>query len=253
MKIRRKAPKLSPSAPPLYVVGYRGSPPAPEELAVWFDVEYGGPLRIQPVTGSPSGQSSHLRATHGPWEATLSLLLPAADAEAWQESLAWGHACAGQISLPRASPGKAVDLVLFAARLARGLTLLTGGTAYDLRTQTYLNPSDWQDRPLTQFAAQDHISVEQSDADAEGRERFYTKGLAKFGLDELELFRPMGLPGRPTLERLTDVAEEIVRLGQSPKVGASLPLPNIGLTLSVVKHRTVPTGNDPVAFREISW
>ncbi len=252
MKIRRKAAKLPPSAPPLYIVGFRGAPPAPEEFVVWFDLEYGGPLRIQADPGPSPGPPS-FRATHGPWEAAIRLLLPAADAEGWRESLAWGHPNAGQVLLTRTSPSKAIDLVLHAARLARGLTLLTGGTAYDLRTQTYLNPSDWQDRPLAQFAAQDHITVEQADADETGRERFYTKGLAKFGLDELEVFRPMGLSGRPTSERLTAIAEEIIRLGQSPKVGASLPLPGIGLTLSVTKHRTVPSAEGPVAFREVAW
>nr|MBI3612356.1 hypothetical protein [Nitrospirota bacterium] len=253
MKIRRKAAKLPPSAPPLYIVGYRGSPPAPEELAIWFDLEYGGPLRLQADSGPSPDSPSLLRAVHGPWEAAIRLLLPAADAEAWQESLAWGHPNAGQVFLTRTSPSKAIDSVLHAARLARGLTLLTGGTAYDLRTQTYLNPSDWHDRPLTHFAVRDHMTVEQSDADEAGRERFYTKGLAKFGLDELEVFRPMGLPGRPTSERLTDIAETIIRSGQSPKVGASLPLPGIGLTLSVTKHRTVPTAEGPVAFREVAW
>ncbi|TAJ08301.1 MAG: hypothetical protein EPO61_09340 [Nitrospirae bacterium] len=253
MKIRRKAAKLPPSAPPLYIVGYRSSPPPPEELAIWFNLEYGGPLRLQADPGPSLGGSSQLRAAHGPWEAAIRLLLPAADAEAWQESLAWGHPNAGQVLLMRTSPSKAIDLVLHAARLARGLTLLTGGTAYDLRTQTYLNPSDWQDRPLTQFAACDHMTVEQSDADEAGRERFYTKGLAKFGLDELEVFRPMGLPGRPTSERLTDIAEMIIRLGQSPKVGASLTVPDIGLTLSITKHRTVPAAEGPVAFREVAW
>lgn len=253
MKIRRKAAKLPPSAPPLYIVGYRGSPPAPEELALWFDVEYGGPLRLQADSGSPLGAPPQLRAAHGPWEAAIRLLLPTADAEAWQESLAWGHPNTGQVLVTRTSPNKAIDLVLHAARLARGLTLLTGGTAYDLRTQTYLNPSDWQDRPLTQFAAHDHIAVEQSDADKAGRDRFYTKGLTKFSLDELEVFRPIGLSGRSTLEQLASIAEEIVRLGQAPKVGASLPLPGIRLTLSVARHRTVPDATGPVAFREISW
>lgn len=253
MKIRRKAAKLPPSAPPLYIVGYRSSPPAPEELAIWFDLAYGGPLRLQADAGPSPDAPSLLRAIHGPWEAAIRLTLPAADAEAWQSSLAWGHPNAGQVLLARTSPNKAIDVVLHAARLARGLTLLTGGTAYDLRTQTYLNPSDWRDRPLTQFAARDHMTVEQSDADETGRERFYTKGLTKFGLDELEVFRPMGLSGRPILERLTDIAETIIRSGQSPKVGASLTLPDIGLTLSVTKHRTVPAAEGPVAFREIAW
>jgi hypothetical protein len=252
MKIRRKAAKPSPFAPPLYIVGYRGASPEPRELAVWFDLEYGGPLKVQPAEAT-TGPNPLFRATHGPWDATIRLQVQTADAEAWQESLAWGHSLAGQVFPGKTAPSRIIDLVLHAARLARGLTLLTGGTAYDLRTQAYLNPSDWQDRSLAQFSAQDHITVEQADADETGRERFYTKGLAKFGLDELEVFRPMGLSGRPTSERLTDIAEEIIRLGQSLKVGASLPLPGIGLTLSVTKHRTVPSAEGPVAFREVAW
>ncbi|MFM8552338.1 MAG: hypothetical protein ACKOCD_08540 [Nitrospiraceae bacterium] len=252
MKIRRKAPKLSSSAPPLYVVGYRGAPPAPEELAIWFDLEYGGPLNLRPV-GEMAQPYPLLRAIHGPWEATIQLLLPAAEADAWQESLAWGHTQAGQVLVTRTSPNKALDTVLHAARLARGMTLLTGGTAYDLRAQTYLNPSDWQDRPLTRFTAHDHIAVEQADADDPGLDRFHTKGLAKFGLDELEVFRPKGLSSRPILEQLADIAGEILRLGQVPKVGASLTLPMLGIVLSITKHRTLPSAEGPVAYREIIW
>jgi hypothetical protein len=97
------------------------------------------------------------------------------------------------------------------------------------------------------------VTVGQADADETGCERFYTKGLTKFGLDELETFRPLGLSGRPVLERLASIAEAVILLGQSPKVGTSLPLPGVGLTLAVAKHRTVPDATGPVPFREIAW
>jgi len=253
MKIRRKAAKLPPSASPLYIVGYTGSLPLSEELALWFDLEYGGPLRIKPDSGPSSEPTSLLRATHGPWETAVRLCLSAAEADAWATSLGWRHTQVGLIALPRAAPGKAIDLVLHAARLARGFVLLTDGTAYDVSAQTYLNPSDWTDRPLTQFIARDHMTVEHGDPDDAGRERFYTQGLSKFGLDELEVFRPMALSSRSTLERLAEIAEAILRLGRSPAVGTTLSLSDIGVTLSIVKHRTVPSAQGPVAVREIAW
>ncbi len=67
-------------------------------------------------------------------------------------------AVAPSIVPPRDMP----DTILFAARLARGLTLLTQGTAHDIITNQYVNPSDWQDRPLTHFIAADHIPIMQA-------------------------------------------------------------------------------------------
>ncbi len=257
MKIRRKLPKPSRAAAPLYVIGYTGEPPSPVELATWFDLEYGGPLRMNAASGqslAPAFELTQLiHAAHGPWEAAFQSLLPNQDCATWQERLGWRHQWAGQVIPATISPGKAVDLVLHAARLARGLTLLTQGTAYDLRTQAYLNPSDWKDRALEQFITGDHVTVEQGEPAESGLERFHTSGLAKFGLDELETFRPRGLSSRPVMERLAEVADELIRLGRSPTVGSSVSLALSGATVQIVRHRTVPSPHGPVPVREISW
>ena len=47
MRIRKKTPKPSARRPPLYFVGYRGTAPATDELKIWYDREYGGPLTIR--------------------------------------------------------------------------------------------------------------------------------------------------------------------------------------------------------------
>jgi len=255
MKIRRKLPKPSRAAAPLYVIGYAGEPPSPIELATWFDLEYGGPLRMKTASGqSPDLDPTQLiHAVHGPWEASFTSLLPEEDCATWRERLNWGHHSAGQVIPPSISPGKAVDVVLHAARLARGLTLLTEGTAYDLKTQAYLNPSDWKDRSLEHFVTGDHITVEQGEPAESGLERFHTSGLAKFGLDELETFSPRGLSGRPVMDRLAEAADELIRLGRNPTVGSSVPLLLSGTTVQIVRHHTVPSPHGPVPVREISW
>jgi len=253
MRIRRKPPKAARPAVPAYVIGYAGAPPSPEELQAWFDLEYGGPLSLRTLSGQTPGSGAPLQAIHGPWQATLQVLLAPSDCETWKDLLGWGHVQAGQVLPAPVVPARAVDLVLHTARLARGLTLLTQGTAYDLGTQTYLNPSDWSDRPLEEFRTGDHVTVEQGEAGDSGRERLSTRGLLKFGLDELEVFRPIGLSTRPAIERLADVAAEIIRLGRAPSVGASLSLPALDVTIQVVRHRTVPSSTGPIPYREITW
>jgi hypothetical protein len=248
MKIRKKLPKPSGSGQPCYVVGYSSPAPAVAELQMWFDLEYGGPLKLK-----ASGDAAPVIATHGPWSARLQMALPAAEAETWAARLDWRHPRAGVILRPSVTPQQACDLVLFAARLARGLTLLTQGTASDTVTHTYLNPSDWTDRPLNRFRAADHVMVSQADSPDPHLDWFHTLGLSKFGLDELEVFRPVGLPARPTLETLAGVADELVRIGRSPKVGTTLPLPLLGLTLNVKRHRTAAPAGLSLPFREISW
>lgn len=202
----------------------------------------------------PVLEPTHLvHAVHGPWEAAFQSLLAEQDCRTWQEGLGWGHERAGQVIPATISPGKAADLVLHAARLARGLTLLTEGTAYDLRSQAYLNPSDWKDKSLEHFMTGDHVTVEQGEPTEAGLERFHTRGLTKFGLDELETFRPRGLSSRPIMERLAEAADELIRLGRSPTVGASVPLPLSGATIQILRHRTVASPHGPVPVREISW
>ena len=105
-----------------------------------------------------------------------------------KEQLAWEHEHVGAVAPAVVPPRDMPDTILFAARLARGLTLLTQGTAYDIITNQYVNPSDWQDRPLTHFVVSDHIPIMQGDDEQSRRTWCYTLGLSKFGVDELEMF-----------------------------------------------------------------
>lgn len=248
MKIRKKLPKPAGGGQPSYVIGYTSPAPSAAELEAWFDLEYGGPLRL-----TAAGEAGPATAVHGPWTIRLQSALPQADAEGWAERLDWRHPHAGMVLRPPITPQHACDLVLLAARLARGLTLLTQGTACDLITRTYLNPSDWTDRPLERFCAADHVTVLQTDSPDPRLEWFHTLGLSKFGLDELEAFQSVGLPDRPMLDILAGIAEEMIRLGRSPKVGTTLPLPWLGLAVTVTRHRTATLAGLSLPFREISW
>jgi hypothetical protein len=145
------------------------------------------------------------------------------------------------------------DLILHAARLARGLTLLTDGTAYDAAMLCYMNPSDWKDRPLDRFRLADHVTARQADSPDNQTEWFHTRGLTKFGLDEIETFRPIGLPAGAVLDRLTGVADELVRMGRSPNVGTIFHVSAFGLSVRIVRHRTALFEGFPMTVREVTW
>ncbi|MBL8041998.1 MAG: hypothetical protein JNL86_03680 [Nitrospira sp.] len=247
MKIRKKIPKPAPAKLPLYVVGYRGIPPSLDELTIWYDLQYGGPLVW--TDRHADGRAS---ATHGPWRAHVLTSLPETDAAQWQSVLTWDHQQLGVVSPSATTPGTSTDTVLVAARLARGLTLLTDGTAFDVTCHEYLNPSDWNDRPLTVFVTGDHVTVQHKEADDQRSEWFYTLGLTKFGLDELEMIQPRGLPEADAIKLLESAADEVLRTGRNHTVGSSLDLFAIARTIHVIKHRTAaPTGRT-VAFRQIA-
>ncbi len=229
MKIRRKLPKPSHAGRPLYLIGYSFAPPTCSDLQSWFDLEYGGPITLRSEPGKSTGPDHDSSVV-------------------W-----WDHSHAGQVVATSSSPGSACDQILHAARLARGLTLLTDGTAYDVTMQAYLNPSDWKDLPLEQFRISDHLRIEQAEAEQVGRDWFFTLGLAKFGLDELETFSPIGLPSQSVIERLTEIAQELLRLGHSPKVGATVTIPSLGLAVQVIRHRNAARAGIPLILREITW
>ena len=247
MKIRKKSPKPAPAKSPLYLVGYRGAPPSLEELKIWYDLQYGGPLTcLQHEAGG------RISAIHGPWQAYLLTSLPQSDAAQWQPVLSWDHRQLGSISPAATAPSTIADTVLVAARLARGLTLLTQGTALDVLCHEYLNPSDWNDRSLNVFSPRDHVTVQQSESTDESSEWFHTLGLNKFGLDELEVIQPRGLPDAETIALLKSAADTVLRSGQNQKVGSSLDLPAVAHTIRFIKHRTAaPTGR-MMAFRQIT-
>jgi hypothetical protein len=133
------------------------------------------------------------------------------------------------------------------------LTLLTQGTCFDTATQRYWNPSDWYDHPLGCFIIDDHVTAEQSDDQEQDRDRFVTKGLAKFGLDELESFQAVGLPGQTILNHLQDLAEVLLQQGRTPNLGTSLELEPGGVRASFPHHRTVTVGGIVRSFREVVW
>lgn len=247
MKIRKKAPKPAPAKPPLYVVGYRGMPPSLDELKIWYDLQYGGPL-----TWLERAEEGRASASHGPWRAHVLTSLPDATAAEWQPVLSWDHRALGAVSLSSATPSTIADTVLVTARLARGLTLLTQGTAFDVASHEYLNPSDWNDRPLNVFVVSDHVTVLHSETDDPSLDWFYTLGLTKFGLDELEVIQARGLPDRDTIALLQCAADEVLRKGQNQKVGCAMDLPALAHTIRFIKHRTAAPIGRMMAFRQIT-
>lgn len=177
--------------------------------------------------------------------------LPATHTGDIMKNLAWEHDQMGAI-VPTLMPNRDMpDLVLFAARLARGLTLLTQGTAYDVTTQAYLNPSDWQNRAMTSFLADDHVAIVHDDQAKLTRVWCHTMGLTKFGLDEIETFYGKGIPESAVKDLLTESATELLRIGQSPKVGTAFRLPLLGRTIRIVNYRTASPAGRMIGFREL--
>lgn len=249
MRIKKKAPKPSAKRPPLYFIGYRGTAPHPTELKTWYDLEYGGPLTVRVEEGAP--ESWHVG--HQPWTAHVVIPVPATQAAGFKEQLSWDHEVMGAVAPSVTPPRDMPDTILFAARVSRGLTLLTQGTAYDITTQQYLNPSDWKNRTLTGFIMDDHVTIAQDDQLSPDHLWSYTLGLSKFGMDELETFSARGLSDRSPRELLTESAQEIVRTGQSPKVGSAFRLPVLGRTVRIANHRTAAPGGRMLSFREIQF
>jgi hypothetical protein len=247
MRIRKKTPKPSARRPPLYFVGYRGTAPATDELKTWYDKEYGGPLTIRHEAGS--AESWH--AGHGPWSAHVVMPLPMSHVADVMKQLAWEHEVMGAVAPSLVSPKDMPDTILFASRLARGLTFLTQGTAHDLITNQYVNPSDWQDRALSSFLLDDHLSIIHDDSARSDQVWSYSLGLTKFGLDEIEMFQGKGLPESAAKDFLTQSAHELLRLGQSPKVGTVFQLPALGRTIRIVNHRTASPAGRMLGFREL--
>jgi hypothetical protein len=133
------------------------------------------------------------------------------------------------------------------------LTLLTEGTAYDVAASRYFNPSDWSERRLDAFHIDDHVHVQEDEHVLDGRQWLYTRGLAKFGLEELEVFLPRGLSRDSATDRLLDLADLCVGRGKSPKVGESLQLMSDAVDIKVVNHRTHALPGGQLNLREVHW
>jgi hypothetical protein len=143
------------------------------------------------------------------------------------------------------------DTILFAARLSRGLTFLTQGTAYDVTTQAYLNPSDWKDRPLTDFVLDDHLTIVHDDTARPDQVWSYSLGLSKFGLDEIETFQPKGLPESRAKEVLLESSRELLRGGHPLNVGTTFQLPLLDQKIRIVNYRTAAPAGRMLGFREV--
>ena len=249
-KIRRKTARQELKIP-TFVVGYAAPEPLPPGfLAAWFDQEYGVPLQIQLVPGEVD---TMFEARHGPWAALADTNLPSSIADPWHERLGWGHRRAAQVLPLRLTSRDSRDIILHVTRLARGLTLLTGGTAHDTATETYLNPSDWSDRLLRTFQISEHLRIEQVSGREDGRIWFHTRGLSKFGLEDIELYRPVGLSERPVLEFLTELAENLIDLGKAPNVGEVVRLGSSERLVRIVRHRTDQSYGIRLNLREVEW
>ncbi|GJL51452.1 MAG: hypothetical protein NPIRA01_26790 [Nitrospirales bacterium] len=236
---------------PAYVIGFtHADPPPPGYLTAWFDQEYGGPLSIQFLTKAGHGQFD---AIHTQWRGRINMNLDSQTVKKWREQIHWDHSLVIEVSLGSNSGQSKVDVILHVARLARGLTLLTDGTAYDVVTNAYLNPSDWQDQTLAAFLLDEHIQVEQQEKVESGQVWFYTRGLSKFGLDELECLRPRGLSETVVKEILEESAEYVVNHGKVPKIGEAINLLNAGQVVKIVRHRTDQSFGRSIAFRELQW
>lgn len=248
-KIKHKS-KMPRGHRPAWVIGYVGSVLPAGYLSAWYDEKFGGPLQIR----FPNCQSnSILEVAHVDWKAEVRLESSPNEVSQWQTQVQWEHTGLAQVVLISRIGVSRLDAVLFVARLGQGLTLLTGGTAFDLGSQVYWNPSDWSDHSLANFRIEDHVRIHQEESLTDGRQWFVTRGLAKFGFEELEVFRPRGLSDRPTKERLLDLAEICLHQGKSPKTGAQIHLPGCEKPIRVVNHRTVSLSSGQLNVREVNW
>ena len=246
-KIKKKKPKSD--ALPAFLIGWtHGEAPPPGYLAAWFDRLYGGPLQIRFL--SVNGHH-HVEAVHTNWRARVQWAPPAKMVEQWQSRLQWEHRHLAQLVAPPKTHIDRQDEVLHVARIARGLTLLMEGTTYDVASGIYRNPSDWHDRDLMVFRIHDHVQVEQHEQIQHMRTWLHTRGLTKFGLDEVETFQPIGLSGRDIEAILYEVARHLIAHGKNPKIGEPVPFGREGFQAEVVRHRTDPLYEVSLPFREI--
>ena len=248
-KIKRKT-KGNRFPYPAFILGYVGDDPPPGFLGAWYNQEYGGPLEIR----FPKKQSDLIIETsHVDWKAEVTLKANSQEALQWKERLGWDHPKMALVYPVYKLGTSRIDFILFVARLARGLTLLSEGTAYDLDSGNYWNPSDWIDRPLTFFRLEDHVQVQEEELLEDGRQWLMTRGLCKFGMEEFEVYLPRGLSSHPARERLLELANVCLLQGKSPNVNESIYPSSLEIIARVVRHRTVLVGMRQLNVREVSW
>ncbi|HEY7129581.1 MAG TPA: hypothetical protein VH332_07910, partial [Nitrospira sp.] len=96
----------------------------PEELTLWYDQAYGGPLTIVQEGQSPDSW----QVRHGAWSAHVVIPLPPTHTASLVDHLSWEHDKIGAVAPAVTPPREIPDTLLLAARIARGLTLLMQGT-----------------------------------------------------------------------------------------------------------------------------
>jgi len=246
-KIKKKKPAAH--GLPAFLIGWtHGDPPPPGYLAAWFDQRYGGPLQIRFL--SVKGHD-HFEAVHTNWKAQVQLSPSPEIVAQWKERLQWEHPHLAQLVAPPKTQPDRQDEVLHLARIARGLTLLMEGTTYDVAMGLYRNPSDWKDCDLDVFQIDDHVQVEQHEQIQDMRTWLHTRGLTKFGLDEIETFLPLGLSAKDSEALLYDVARQLMVNAKNPKVGEHIVFGEKGRQVEVVRHRTDSFYGSPLPLREI--
>jgi hypothetical protein len=249
-KIKRKS-KSSPKKRPSFVVGFSGGElPPPGFFSAWFNQQYGGPLHIRFL--EPDSNET-FEARHVDWKAKITKVRSDEELTQWQNQVAWEHSQVVQVVSTSPVGCSKQDVAIFLSRLARGLTLLTEGTAYDVVAGRYFNPSDWSDCSLDDFHIGDHVRVEEEEHMLDGRQWLYTRGLAKFGLDEFEVFLPRGLSNSEEVDRLLDLADLCLSQGKSPKVGECVSLMSEAVDIQVVHHRTHAGPDGQLNLREVQW
>ena len=250
-KIKRKVSTQRRKTFPAFVIGYTNpEPPAAGFLAAWFNQAFEEQLDITFPTANSTTTFDVIIQSR---KAHIDTQCSADVANSWHDRLEWIHTHAAEIYPPKTSKPHGKDQIFHLARLARGLTELTEGTAYDLGTGTYVNPSDWLTQPLDNFRLADHVGIEQVERPDEERVWFHTRGLGKFGFEEIETYTGTGLSAQPAIETLEIIAESIILRGNPLRTGDSIEIPTTGQTAEVVRHRTDPTYGIQLNLREVVW
>ncbi len=250
-KIKRKVSTPHRKTSPAFVIGYSNTDPPPAGfLAAWFQQTFDEPLDI---TFPGTNGTTIFDAVMQNKTARLETHCSPDIANTWRTRLDWIHTEIAEIYPPKTSKPHDQNQILHIARLARGVTELTEGTAYDVGTGIYVNPSDWMTQTLQGFRLGDHVRIEQIERPDEGRVWFHTRGLGKFGFEDIETYKNTGLSTQPVIETLEDIAESIILRGNPLHTGDSIEIHATGQYAEVVRHRTDPTYGIQLNLREIVW
>ena len=75
---------------------------------------------------------TQFEAVHTNWRVAVNSALPSAMADTWQQRLQWSHIHGAEVCPLQNIGQDKRDVALHTARIAKGITLLTEGTAYDV-------------------------------------------------------------------------------------------------------------------------